>query len=123
MRLERLRTGDKQGAAKGKPGSLVGKKYLDAALWTVSIQIQMNLFFAYVGPGVGLLAWQAIVAAALGALFYLRKTRAFLINSFRKLTGRAKTPEVAVSKPRIHGQRDKQPSVSLPGKSSAVRPL
>ncbi len=58
----------------------------------------MNLFFGYVDPGVGLLAWQAIVAAALGVLFYLRKTRAFLINLFLRLTRRGKAPEPLAAK-------------------------
>jgi len=31
--------------------------------------------FSYIDPGLGLLVWQALVAAALGALFYVRKTR------------------------------------------------
>lgn len=54
----------------------------------------MKLLFAYVDPGVGLLAWQAVVAAVLGILFYLKKTRTFVVNSFLKLTRRGKQPEL-----------------------------
>lgn len=39
----------------------------------------MNLF-GYVDPGLGLLAWQTIVAAFLGVLFYLKKTRTWLVD-------------------------------------------
>jgi len=35
----------------------------------------MRLMLSYVDPGLGLLVWQAIVAAFLGVLFYVRKSR------------------------------------------------
>ena len=54
----------------------------------------MKVFLGYVGPGVGLLAWQAIVGAGVGALFYLKKTRSFVVKSLVKLTGRRKQPGV-----------------------------
>ena len=41
--------------------------------------------FAYVDPGLGLLAWQALVAAFLGGLFYLKKTRVLLVGFFVRL--------------------------------------
>lgn len=53
----------------------------------------MNLFLAYVDPGVGLLVWQTIVAAILGLLFYLRKTRMFIVSLVLRATRRGKAPE------------------------------
>ncbi len=46
------------------------------------------LTLAYVDPGSGLLVWQALVAAGLGLLFYLKRTRDFLIALVRRLFGR-----------------------------------
>ena len=40
---------------------------------------------AYVDPGLGLLAWQALVATFLGAIFYIKRTRDFLIRRFQKI--------------------------------------
>ena len=40
---------------------------------------------AYVDPGLGLLAWQALVATFLGAIFYIKRTRDFLIRLFQKI--------------------------------------
>jgi O-antigen/teichoic acid export membrane protein len=40
---------------------------------------------AYVDPGLGLLAWQALVAAFVGLLFYLKKTRTWLAKLIRKV--------------------------------------
>lgn len=40
---------------------------------------------AYVDPGLGLLAWQALVAAFLGAIFYIKKTRDFLVRTFQRV--------------------------------------
>jgi len=42
----------------------------------------------YVDPGSGLLAWQMIVAAMIGALFYLKKFRALMVKLGRKLLGK-----------------------------------
>ena len=50
----------------------------------------MKVFIGYVDPGVGLLAWQVIVAAVVGVLFYLKKTRNFVLKWLVKLTGRRK---------------------------------
>jgi len=38
-----------------------------------------------------MLIWQAIVSACVGVLFYLKKTRQFLVGIFRKLFGRGKS--------------------------------
>jgi hypothetical protein len=40
---------------------------------------------AYVDPGLGLLAWQALVATFLGAIFYIKKTRDFLLRFGQKI--------------------------------------
>lgn len=50
----------------------------------------MDSVFAYIDPGVGLLAWQAMVAAVLGLVFYLKKTRRFVIRLVMKLFRRSK---------------------------------
>jgi hypothetical protein len=62
-------------------------------------------FLAYVDPGLGLLAWQALVAACVGTLFYLRKTRTwlagFILKPFRsrKSSEPAAKPSVPTSSP------------------------
>lgn len=38
---------------------------------------------AYVDPGLGLLAWQAVVAFFVGLAFYLKKTRTWLLAVLR----------------------------------------
>ena len=55
---------------------------------------------AYVDPGLGLLAWQAIVAAFVGTFFYIRKTRDWLIGLARRLFRREtkKQPEQIIGK-------------------------
>ena len=40
---------------------------------------------AYVDPGVGLLAWQALVAFFVGLIFYLKKTRTWITNTVSKV--------------------------------------
>lgn len=40
---------------------------------------------AYVDPGLGLLAWQACAAFFIGLLFYVRKTRSWLMQCLRKV--------------------------------------
>jgi len=42
---------------------------------------------SYVDPGSGLLIWQALVAAVFGLLFYLKKTREFLLSIVRTCFG------------------------------------
>ena len=42
----------------------------------------------YIDPGSGLLAWQMIVAAAIGTLFYLKKFRTLMVKLGRKLLGK-----------------------------------
>ena len=43
----------------------------------------MNLF-AYIDPGSGLLVWQFIVAAVVGFIFYIKKTRDFILACVRR---------------------------------------
>ncbi len=49
--------------------------------------------FAYIDPGLGLLIWQTILAACIGALFYLRKTRTWLVGLFKGKKSEETTPE------------------------------
>jgi hypothetical protein len=51
------------------------------------------IFFGYVDPGLGLLAWQAVVAVFLGIVFYLKKTRNWLLALCRKIFRPGKTAE------------------------------
>jgi hypothetical protein len=44
--------------------------------------------FAYVDPGSGLLLWQLLAAAGVGALFYFKKCRDFLTRLGRRLLRR-----------------------------------
>ena len=56
----------------------------------------MTIIFGYIDPGMGLLAWQALVAACLGTLFYLKKTRTWLGGLFLRLFRVSKPPEGGV---------------------------
>ncbi len=42
-------------------------------------------FLAYIDPGSGLLVWQLVVAAFVGCMFYIKKTRDFLGKLGRKI--------------------------------------
>jgi len=44
--------------------------------------------FAYIDPGSGLLVWQMVGAAFIGALFYLKKTRDLVVRFGRRILGR-----------------------------------
>jgi hypothetical protein len=50
---------------------------------------------AYVDPGLGLLAWQAVVAAFLGFLFYVKQTRRWVAGVFRKILRLGRPPDPA----------------------------
>ena len=54
--------------------------------------------FGYVDPGLGLLAWQAVVAAFLGLLFYVKKTRDWVAALIRKVL-RAEKPAQPAATP------------------------
>jgi hypothetical protein len=53
------------------------------------------MLLAYVDPGLGALLWQAIVAGAVGFLFYLKKTRRWIVDRFLKMFGRGRKNEDA----------------------------
>ena len=53
----------------------------------------MKTMFDTVDPGLGLLAWQAAVAAFLGLLFYVKKTRENVLRWLRKLFRANKAPQ------------------------------
>jgi len=42
------------------------------------------IIVAYIDPGMGALIWQTITAAFVGFLFYLKKTRRWIVDVFRK---------------------------------------
>ena len=44
---------------------------------------------AYVDPGLGALIWQAVIAAFVGFIFYLKKTRRWMVERFLKIFRRA----------------------------------
>jgi hypothetical protein len=50
------------------------------------------MLLAYIDPGLGALLWQAILAAFVGFLFYLKKTRRWIVGAFRKMFGRGQEP-------------------------------
>ena len=43
---------------------------------------ELMKLFAYIDPGTGALIWQMIVSAFVGLLFYLKKTRDWIIGLF-----------------------------------------
>jgi hypothetical protein len=47
------------------------------------------MMIAYIDPGVGVLLWQTIIAVFVGFLFYLKKTRQWIVGGFRKMFGRS----------------------------------
>ena len=49
------------------------------------------MILGYIDPGQGMLIWQAIVSAFVGMLFYLKKTRQFIVDTFWKIIGRGRT--------------------------------
>jgi hypothetical protein len=54
------------------------------------------MILAYIDPGMGLLLWQSVVAACLGLLFYLKKTRTWLIKLIQNLFRSTKPQEKTV---------------------------
>jgi hypothetical protein len=55
------------------------------------------MMFAYIDPGLGALLWQTSIAAFVGFLFYLKKTRRWIVDMFRNIFGRGqKPPDISV---------------------------
>jgi hypothetical protein len=54
------------------------------------------VILAYIDPGVGALLWQTIIAAFVGFLFYLKKTRRWIVGVFRKMSGRSQKPSAPI---------------------------
>jgi hypothetical protein len=58
------------------------------------------MILAYIDPGLGTLLWQATIAAFVGFMFYLKKSRRWIVGLFRKMFGRdAKPPDASVEIP------------------------
>ena len=54
-----------------------------------------HIFLGYIDPGLGALIWQSVVAAFVGLLFYLKKTRQWIVGVFWKIFGRERKPPTA----------------------------
>ena len=64
---------------------------------------------AYIDPGTGLLIWQTIIAAFVGFLFYLKKTRHWIVGMFQKIFRRGKKPgsiSTEISPPKAEAKID-----------------
>ncbi len=60
------------------------------------------MILAYIDPGMGALVWQTIIAAFVGFLFYLKKTRRWIVGVVRKMFGRGqKPPGVSIEIPPV----------------------
>jgi hypothetical protein len=57
-----------------------------------------NTTLAYIDPGTGALLSQMVVAAAVGCLFYMRKTRDFIVSKTCRLFGVKPKPDPAKAK-------------------------
>jgi hypothetical protein len=42
------------------------------------------MLYGYIDPGSGQFLWQAIIAAGVGLIFYLKKTREFLVRTLSR---------------------------------------
>ncbi len=55
-------------------------------VWSASVWFLYGMcYVAYIDPGSGALLWQMLVAAAVGVLFYVKKSRDFLVGLARRL--------------------------------------
>ena len=50
------------------------------------------MIVAYIDPGIVALLWQTVMAVFVGFLFYLKKTRRWIVGMFRKMFGRGPKP-------------------------------
>jgi len=58
------------------------------------------VILAYIDPGTGALLWQTSIAAFVGFLFYLKKTRRWIVDVFRRMfAGGQKPPGVSIEIP------------------------
>jgi hypothetical protein len=67
------------------------------------------MILAYIDPGIGTLLWQTIIAAFVGFLFYLKKTRRWIVRLFRKMFGRGQKPpdiSIEISPPKVESKID-----------------
>jgi hypothetical protein len=67
------------------------------------------MILAYIDPGIGALLWQTIIAAFVGLLFYLKKTRRWIVGVFRKMFGRGQKPPgviIEISPPKVESKID-----------------
>jgi len=64
------------------------------------------MILGYIDPGQGMVIWQAIVSAFVGFLFYMKKSRDFIVGIFFKIFRRQR-PSTAVV------DAEKTPSVPI----------
>jgi hypothetical protein len=59
------------------------------------------IILGYVDPGLGLLLQQAIISALVGAIFYLKKTRNWMLKPFQKVLRPSKkaAPTTGIKQP------------------------
>ena len=65
------------------------------------------MIIAYIDPGLGALLWQTSIAAFVGLLFYLKKTRQWIVGVFRKMFGRAQKPpgvSIEIPPPKVEAE-------------------
>jgi hypothetical protein len=67
----------------------------------------MKALFSYVDPGMGLLLWQALVAAVVGLVFYVKKAREKVLAVLRRLFRAGNAPRAGRVK--VPVQRDELP--------------
>ena len=60
--------------------------------------MSLNTLFAYIDPGSGALLMQMCIAAVVGALVYVKKTRDFIWQKLSRLLGFRVKPESAKAK-------------------------
>ena len=67
------------------------------------------MILAYIDPGLGALVWQTILAVLVGFLFYLKKTRRWIVDAFRKMFGRGQKPAgvgIEIPPPKVEAKID-----------------
>jgi len=67
------------------------------------------MLLAYIDPGLGALLWQSIIAAFVGFLFYLKKTRRWIVEIFRKISRRSPKPpgvSIEIPPPKVEAKID-----------------